>query len=65
MLWPAPKRGDGVALSCGCAAIVKMALPLVFLYAIQISVLAPRCRRSHRSGSIRFVRLEEMRALEK
>jgi hypothetical protein len=49
-------------LVCGCAAIVKMAMPMVFLYWVHVSVPSPNCRRSHRKPFRRFVRLENIRA---
>ena len=60
MLWPPPKRGEDVALACGCKGTVKVALPVVYLYSVCISVPSETCGRSHRIGSRRLVRLETM-----
>jgi hypothetical protein len=61
MLVRAPKSGDVVTLICGCAATVRIGIPVLFMYWIQVRVPIDVCDRSHQRGANRIVGLENIR----
>jgi len=63
MIWPAPSRGEGVVLTCGCRGTVMWHLPFVFVYRLLIAARGDGCARSgHVPRGRTFVRLETIAA---
>jgi hypothetical protein len=57
MLWPAPRSGVAVTLTCGCNATVTWHVPIAYIYRVHIDRKAQGCAR-HRTGTGSFAGLE-------
>ncbi len=61
MLWPAPRRGERVIMTCGCEATIKFGIPIVHLYILHLDQKAPGCSwPSHSPGQLMLLGLEHM-----